>query len=96
MASGSLPGGLPADFYTTVTRLIEAAGSRLVLDTAGPTEGVFLLRCNRTEAGDLLGSVTPEPGRRHRGVHHRSREPKQAARTSGVPHSMMTSSLRSG
>ncbi|AWN30578.1 MULTISPECIES: 1-phosphofructokinase family hexose kinase [unclassified Streptomyces] len=61
VASGSLPGGLPADFYTAVARRAKAAGSRLVLDTSGPAlrqvlaEGVFLLRCNRTEAADLLG-----------------------------------------
>lgn len=61
VASGSLPGGLPDDFYTAVARLAKAAESRLVLDTSGPAlrqalaEGVFLLRCNRTEAADLLG-----------------------------------------
>ncbi|ARF53352.1 1-phosphofructokinase family hexose kinase [Streptomyces gilvosporeus] len=61
VASGSLPGGLPDDFYTAVTRRVKAVGSRLVLDTSGPalrqalSEGVFLLRCNRTEAADLLG-----------------------------------------
>ncbi|MFI9080189.1 1-phosphofructokinase family hexose kinase [Streptomyces sioyaensis] len=61
VASGSLPSGLPDDFYTAVARRVKAAGSRLVLDTSGPalrqarSEGVFLLRCNRTEAADLLG-----------------------------------------
>ncbi|QRX90271.1 hexose kinase [Streptomyces sp. A1-5] len=61
VASGSLPGGLPDDFYAAVARRIRAAGARLVLDTSGPalrqglSEGVFLLRCNRTEAADLIG-----------------------------------------
>ncbi|MGW5114248.1 1-phosphofructokinase family hexose kinase [Streptomyces noursei] len=60
VASGSLPGGLPDDFYAAVARRVRAAGARLVLDTSGPalrqlSEGVFLLRCNRTEAADLIG-----------------------------------------
>jgi 6-phosphofructokinase 2 len=61
VASGSLPGGLPADFYVAVARRVKEAGRRLVLDTSGPalrealTEGVFLLRCNRTEAAALIG-----------------------------------------
>lgn len=61
VASGSLPGGLPDDFYAAVSRRIREAGSRLVLDTSGPAlrgalaEGVFLLRCNRTEAESLTG-----------------------------------------
>ncbi|MCF3143467.1 1-phosphofructokinase family hexose kinase [Streptomyces platensis] len=61
VASGSLPGGLPDDFYTAVARRVKAAGSRLVLDTSGPAlrqalaEGVFLIRTSRTEAADLLG-----------------------------------------
>ncbi|MFC9585909.1 1-phosphofructokinase family hexose kinase [Streptomyces yangpuensis] len=61
VASGSLPGGLPDDFYAAVARRIREAGSRLVLDTSGPAlrgalaEGVFLFRCNRTEAESLTG-----------------------------------------
>ncbi|MGW2182294.1 1-phosphofructokinase family hexose kinase [Streptomyces sp. NPDC001732] len=61
VASGSLPGGLPADFYAVVARRIKQAGARLILDTSGPAlsgalaEGVFLLRCNRTEAASLTG-----------------------------------------
>ncbi|MFF0428174.1 1-phosphofructokinase family hexose kinase [Streptomyces sp. NPDC004520] len=61
VASGSLPDGLPADFYAVVARRIKEAGSRLILDTSGPAlngalaEGVYLLRCNRTEAASLTG-----------------------------------------
>ncbi|WP_331738180.1 hexose kinase [Streptomyces sp. NBC_01276] len=61
VASGSLPGGLPDDFYAAVARRVKAAGSRLILDTSGPalqgalTEGVFLLRCNRREAESMAG-----------------------------------------
>lgn len=62
VASGSLPGGVPDDFYAAVARQVKAAGSRLVLDTSGPAlreslqEGVFLLRCNRSEAAWLVGT----------------------------------------
>ncbi|MFE2578907.1 1-phosphofructokinase family hexose kinase [Streptomyces sp. NPDC059378] len=61
VASGSLPSGLPDDFYAAVARQVRAAGARLVLDTSGPAlrhgiaEGVYLIRCNRTEAADLIG-----------------------------------------
>ncbi|MCH0541005.1 bifunctional hydroxymethylpyrimidine kinase/phosphomethylpyrimidine kinase [Streptomyces sp. MUM 203J] len=61
VASGSLPRGLPADFYARAARRIKQAGARLILDTSGPalsgalTEGVLLLRCNRTEAAALTG-----------------------------------------
>ncbi|MEW5530676.1 MULTISPECIES: 1-phosphofructokinase family hexose kinase [Streptomyces] len=61
VASGSLPAGLPDDFYATVARRVRRAGSRLILDTSGPAlpaalaEGVFLFRCNRTEAESLTG-----------------------------------------
>ncbi|MFD0373796.1 1-phosphofructokinase family hexose kinase [Streptomyces sp. NPDC127112] len=63
VASGSLPGGLPADFYAGVARRVKEAGSRLILDTSGPAlrealeEGVFLFRCNRTEAESLTGQA---------------------------------------
>lgn len=63
VASGSLPGGLPDDFYAAVARRVKEAGSRLILDTSGPAlrgaleEGVFLLRCNRTEAESLTGQA---------------------------------------
>ncbi|MGW6390996.1 1-phosphofructokinase family hexose kinase [Streptomyces sp. NPDC055103] len=61
VASGSLPDGLPADFYASVARRIKEAGSQLILDTSGPAlngalaQGVYLLRCNRTEAASLTG-----------------------------------------
>ncbi|MFJ6783333.1 1-phosphofructokinase family hexose kinase [Streptomyces yangpuensis] len=61
VASGSLPGGLPDDYFATVARHVRKAGGRLILDTSGPAlraalaEGVFLFRCNRTEAESLTG-----------------------------------------
>ncbi|MFE1787106.1 1-phosphofructokinase family hexose kinase [Streptomyces sp. NPDC059525] len=61
VASGSLPGGLRDDYYAAVARRVREAGARLILDTSGPAlpaalaEGVFLFRCNRTEAESLVG-----------------------------------------
>ncbi|MCF3180101.1 1-phosphofructokinase [Streptomyces polychromogenes] len=61
VASGSLPGGLRDDYYAAVARRVREAGARLILDTSGPAlpaalaEGVFLFRCNRTEAESLAG-----------------------------------------
>ncbi|WP_037832955.1 1-phosphofructokinase family hexose kinase [Streptomyces sp. NRRL F-4474] len=61
VVSGSLPPGLPDDYYAAVARHVREAGSRLILDTSGPAlraalaEGVFLFRCNRTEAESLTG-----------------------------------------
>ncbi|MFI0724152.1 1-phosphofructokinase family hexose kinase [Streptomyces sp. NPDC021224] len=61
VASGSLPPGLPADFYATVARQVSESGARLILDTSGHAlrgalaEGVHLLRCNQHEAASLAG-----------------------------------------
>ena len=50
VASGSLPPGVPEDFYGRLARLVREQGSRLILDTSGPAlpaavrEGVFLIK----------------------------------------------------
>ncbi len=59
VASGSLPPGVPDDFYARVARWARAAGVRIVLDTSGPAlkaaveEGVYLIKPNRRELQDL-------------------------------------------
>ena len=61
VASGSLPPGVPEDFYARVARWAHEAGVRMVLDTSGPAlqvaleEGVYLIKPNRRELGDLTG-----------------------------------------
>ena len=61
VASGSLPPGVPADFYARLARLCRAKGARMVLDTSGPTltaaltEGVYLFKPNLKELADLAG-----------------------------------------
>ena len=61
VASGSLPPGVPTDFYARLSSLCRAKGSRLVLDTSGPAlaaalaEGVYLFKPNLKELGELSG-----------------------------------------
>lgn len=60
VASGSLPPGVPADFYQRVADVARAVGARLVLDTSGGglrgiTSGVFLLKASVRELRECLG-----------------------------------------
>jgi 6-phosphofructokinase 2 len=67
VASGSLPPGVPSDFYARVARLCRERGARLVLDAAGPAlaaalaEGVYLVKPNLRELGELLGEPLEGP-----------------------------------
>lgn len=60
--SGSLPPGVPDDFYARSIEVAGAAGARTVLDAAGAAlvHGIGarpdLVKANRTEAQELLGS----------------------------------------
>ncbi|AKF80691.1 phosphofructokinase [Myxococcus fulvus 124B02] len=61
VASGSLPQGVPEDFYARVARLAKKLGVRCVVDTSGKAlaaaleEGVFLAKPNRRELRELTG-----------------------------------------
>lgn len=61
VASGSLPRGVPADFYARVAKLAARHDRKVVLDTSGPPleaaleEGVFLINPNYREF-DALGA----------------------------------------
>jgi 6-phosphofructokinase 2 len=59
VASGSLPLGVPDNFYARVAALANSLGKRLVLDTSGPAlkqaGGVYLLKPSLRELQDLLG-----------------------------------------
>jgi 6-phosphofructokinase 2 len=67
VASGSLPPGVPVDFYAKVARWARKAGVRLVLDTSGRAlhaaleEGVYLIKPNRRELMDLTGRELETP-----------------------------------
>ena len=59
VASGSLPPGVPADFYGRVAQLAKQFGAKFVLDTSGQAlhqavgVGVYLLKPNLRELGEL-------------------------------------------
>ena len=61
VASGSLPKGVPDDFYLHVAEIAHELGSRLVIDTSekqlalAVEEGVYLLKPNLRELEDLVG-----------------------------------------
>lgn len=65
--SGSLPAGLPEDFFARLARLARERDARVVLDTSGPAlaaaleEGVYLVRTNRDEAKELAGRTDADP-----------------------------------
>jgi 6-phosphofructokinase 2 len=64
VASGSLPPGVPVDFYARLAAVGRQIGSRVILDTSGPPlaraveEGVYLLKPSLQEFHALMG----EPG----------------------------------
>jgi len=69
VASGSLPPGVPQDFYARVARLAKEMGARMVLDASGEPlalalrEGVFLVKPNLREASGIAGhEAGDEPG----------------------------------
>jgi 6-phosphofructokinase 2 len=59
--SGSLPTGVPADFFASVARMAKERGLLPVLDTSGPAlaaalrEGVHLMKPNHRELQELTG-----------------------------------------
>lgn len=69
VASGSLPSGVPDDFYVRVAELTASHGAALVLDTSGkPLEAaaragsVSLLKPNHEELAELVGRDLPTVG----------------------------------
>jgi 6-phosphofructokinase 2 len=61
VASGSLPPGVPTDFYARLVRLARARGTQVVLDSSGPAlaealqEGVYLVKPSLRELRELTG-----------------------------------------
>ncbi|MBL8258749.1 MAG: 1-phosphofructokinase [Candidatus Competibacteraceae bacterium] len=59
--SGSLPPGMPADAYATITRQVQAAGGSVLLDTSGAplraalAVGPKIIKPNRHELAELVG-----------------------------------------
>lgn len=70
VASGSLPPGVPDDFYARLGRLLAARGARLVLDSSGAAlaaaleAGVYLVKPSQRELHELTGLPLAEPAQR--------------------------------
>jgi 6-phosphofructokinase 2 len=68
VASGSLPPGVPPDFYARVARIARKLGAKFVLDTSGTAleaalkEGVYLLKPNLRELNEFLGAEAADDG----------------------------------
>jgi 6-phosphofructokinase 2 len=68
VASGSLPQGVPDDFYARVTRTAKRLGAKMVLDTSGPAlaaavaEGLDLIKPNLREMRELTGHEPNDAG----------------------------------
>jgi 6-phosphofructokinase 2 len=62
VASGSVPPGVPDDFFTQVVRYAKAVGAKTVIDSSGPAlaaalnEGVTLIKPNLAELIELIGA----------------------------------------
>jgi len=63
VASGSLPLGVPDDFYARVARIAKQHGMRCVVDASGPAlraaldEGVYLIKPSLRELSELVGTA---------------------------------------
>jgi len=66
VASGSLPPGVPADFYAQVARVGKERGTKVIIDVAGEAmkkalrEGVYLIKPNVREFRELVGNKINE------------------------------------
>ncbi len=64
VASGSLPPGVPVDFFGRLAAIAKRVGCRLVVDTSGEAlqyaakEGLYLLKPNLNELATLVGKKT--------------------------------------
>jgi 6-phosphofructokinase 2 len=61
VASGSLPPGMPPDFYARASRIVRSNGGRFLLDTSGSAlmaalaEGVYLIKPSLRELCEAVG-----------------------------------------
>jgi 6-phosphofructokinase 2 len=74
VASGSLPRGVPVDFYLSVAEIAQRKRAKLVLDTSGEAfrraaaHGVHLMKPSLGELEDLIGRKLPDPADQERAV----------------------------
>lgn len=68
VASGSLPPGVPLDFFGRVAAIVQKKGAKLIIDTSGEAlqhavkEGVFLIKPNLAELSYLNGKEELKEG----------------------------------
>jgi 6-phosphofructokinase 2 len=61
VGSGSLPPGVPCDFYARAAAIAQSLGAKFCLDTSGPPlavaieQGVYLIKPNLREMSELIG-----------------------------------------
>jgi 6-phosphofructokinase 2 len=61
--SGSLPRGVPHDYYARAARVVKSRGGKVILDTSGPAlaagleNGLFLIKPNLRELRELTGEA---------------------------------------
>lgn len=66
VASGSLPPGVPADFYAKAARIGKKRGAKTIIDTSGEAleqalmEGVYLIKPNVREFREMVGEDIKE------------------------------------
>ena len=66
VASGSLPPGVPADFYAQVAHIVKQRGAKVIVDVSGEAleqalkEGVYLIKPNVREFRKLVGEEIKE------------------------------------
>lgn len=74
VASGSLPPGVPEDFYGRLAARYAAKDIRVIVDTAPPwlapaiSDGVYLVKPSRHELEEYLGEVLPDLDRQVTGA----------------------------
>ena len=74
VASGSLPEGVPDDFYASVARMVSGRGARFVLDTSGAAlrraleAGVYLVKPNLRELESVVARSLREPAEQEEGA----------------------------
>jgi 6-phosphofructokinase 2 len=60
VASGSLPPGVPSDFYAQIARMAKQAGAKMIVDTSGPAlkealeAGVYIVKPSLREFSELV------------------------------------------
>ena len=74
VASGSLPKGVPDDFYASVAHMVRERSARFVLDTSGAAlrraleAGVYLVKPNLRELESVVGRSLREPAEQEEGA----------------------------